>query len=86
MEHLTATRRRLLAAGLVGGVGAVAGCLGTDDGADRSGGVGPELGLSLSQIDGPLRDRYVRDRDAPADAWDEAALDAVLAGERYTTR
>ena len=86
MVELAYSRRRLLAGALAGGVGAVAGCLGTGDDGDPSGGDGPELGLSLSRIDGPLRDRYVRDRDDPPEGWDEAALDAALADERYATR
>lgn len=83
MDEFTPSRRRLLAGVLAGGIGAAAGCLGTggDDGPD-----GAELRLSLSRVDGPLRDRYVRDRDEPEGRWDEAALDAALAGEPYTTQ
>lgn len=87
MADLTTSRRRLLAGALAGGVGAAAGCLGAgNDGGDPSGGDGPELRLSLSRVDGSLRDRYVRDRDDPPREWDEAALDAALAGESYTTQ
>lgn len=85
MDGLTPSRRRLLAGAVAGGVGVVAGCLGTDED-DSSDGDGPELGLSLSRVDGSLRDRYVRDRDDPDERWDEAALDAALAGEEYATR
>jgi len=85
MDELTPSRRRLLAGAVAGGVGVVAGCLGTD-GDDPSDGDGAELRLSLSRVDGSLRDRYVRDRDDPDERWDEAALDAVLADESYTVR
>ena len=86
MDELVPSRRRFLAGAVAGGVGAVAGCLGTGGDGGDPGGDGPELGLSLSRIDGPLRDRYVRDRDDPPEGWDEAALDAALADERYATR
>lgn len=85
MDGLTPSRRRLLAGAIAGGVGAVAGCLGTTDD-DPGDGDGATLRLSLSRVDGSLRDRYVRDRDNPAERWDEAALEAALAGEQYTTR
>ena len=85
MDGFTPSRRRLLVGAIAGGVGAAAGCLGTiDDESDD--GDGATLTLSLSRVDGSLRDRYVRDRGAPAERWDEAALDAALAGESYTTQ
>ena len=92
MDELAPSRRRLLAGALAGGIGAAAaGCLGTggdgDPGDDDPGdGDGPELRLSLSRIDGSLRERYVRDPDDPPEEWDEAALDAALAGESYATQ
>ena len=85
MVELMPSRRRLLAGAFAGGVGAVAGCLGTGDDGDDAGD-GPELRLSLSRVDGSLRDRYVHHRDDPPEGWDEAALDAALAGESYTTQ
>ncbi|VTT86152.1 hypothetical protein DM2_2190 [Halorubrum sp. DM2] len=85
MDELTSSRRRLLAGAVAGGIGVVAGCLGTDSD-DPSDDGGAELGLSLSRVDGSLRDRYVRDSDDPAEEWDEAALNAALAGEEYTTQ
>ena len=86
MDELAPSRRRLLAGVLAGGIGAAAGCLGTDADADPNGGDGPELRLSLSRVSGSLRDRYVSDRADPPEGWDEAALDAALGGERYTTQ
>ncbi|WP_096392921.1 hypothetical protein [Halorubrum trapanicum] len=87
MYELAPSRRRLLAGALAGGIGAAAaGCLGTGSDGDADDGDGPELRLSLSRIDGTLRDRYAHDRDDPPEGWDEAALDAVLAGESYTTQ
>ena len=85
MDKSTPSRRRLLAGVVAGGVGAVAGCLGTTDD-EPSDGTGATLRLTLSRVDGSLRERYVRDRDSPAERWDEAALDAALTGESYTTR
>lgn len=91
MVELAPSRRRLLAGALAGGFSAAAGCIGTGDsmgadGGDPNGGDGAELRLSLSRVDGSLRDRYVHDRDDPPEGWDEAALDAALAGESHTTQ
>ena len=86
MDELAPSRRRLLAGALAGGISAAAGCLGGGGDADPSEDDGPELRLSLSWIDGSLRDRYAHDRDDPPEGWDGAALDAVLAGESYTTQ
>jgi len=85
MTELAPSRRTLLAGAVAGGLGAVAGCLGNDDD-EQSGGDDPMLSLSLSRVDGTLRDRYVRGREDPPNHWDEAALDAVLADEPYTTQ
>ena len=85
MVELASSRRRLLAGALAGGIGAAAGCIGTDAD-DPSDGDGPELRLSLSRVDGSLRDRYVHGRDDPPEEWDEAALDDALADESYTTQ
>ncbi|QUO46572.1 hypothetical protein [Halorubrum ruber] len=85
MDELASSRRRLLVGALAGGIGAAAaGCLGTESDGDAAD--GPELRLSLSRVDGSLRDRYVHSRDDPPEEWDEAALNAVLAGESYTTQ
>jgi hypothetical protein len=85
MDGLKPSRRRFLAGAVAGGVGAAAGCLGiTGDESDDSDGA--TLTLSLSRVDGSLHDRYVLDREAPADRWDEAALDAAVAGDSYTTQ
>ena len=86
MDGLAPSRRRLLAGAVAGGFGAVAGCLGTGDDEDATDGDGAKLSLSLSRVEGSLRDRYVRDRADPPDRWDEAALDAALADEPYMTQ
>ena len=87
MDDLTSSRRRLLVGALAGGVGAAAaGCLGTDSDGDAGDGDGAELRISLSRVDGSLRDRYVHSRDDPPEEWDEAALDAALADESYATQ
>lgn len=92
MDELSPSRRRLLAGALAGGIGAAtAGCLGIgSDGdagdGDAGDGDGPELRLSLSRVDGSLRERYVRARDDTPETWDEAAVDAALADESYTTQ
>lgn len=86
MDELAPSRRRLLVGALAGGIGAAAGCLGTSDDGDGGDSDGAELRLSLSRIEGSLRDRHVRDRDDPPEGWDEAALDAALAGESYATQ
>jgi hypothetical protein len=79
------SRRHFLAGGLAAGVAASAGCLGSGDsvlGEDT----GSELTISLSRVDGPLRDKYVRESADPADHWDEQALKAALNDERDTTQ
>ncbi len=85
MRDFSLSRRALLASGLAAGITASAGCLGfVDDRASEDTGI--ELTLSLARIDGPLRDRYVHERDDPDDTWDDQALDAALNDEQYTTQ
>lgn len=86
MDEPTPSRRRLLAGAVAGGVAAAAGCLGIGVDGDSEGGGGSELRLSLSRVEGSLRDRYVHDRDDPPENWDGAALDAAMADESYTTQ
>jgi hypothetical protein len=85
MDGLSLSRRRLLASGLAAGITASAGCLGFGSDTPREDS-GTELRLSLTGVDGPLRDTYVHERDDPDDRWDEQALDAALNGEQYTTQ
>lgn len=85
MHDGSLTRRQLLASGLAAGIGVSAGCVGfgsepANEDAET------ELTLALTRIDGPLRERYVHERDAPDERWDEQALDAALNDERYTTQ
>jgi hypothetical protein len=83
MHDVSLSRRRLLASGLAVGLTASAGCLGF--GNDTLGeDTGTELSLSLSRVDGSLRDRYVHESDDPGDHWDEQALGAALNDEQYT--
>jgi len=85
MRDLSLSRRRLLAGGLAAGLTVSAGCLGSGNssfGEDT----GAELTLSLSRVDGLLRDRYVREYGAPDDSWDEQALGAALNDEQHTTQ
>lgn len=87
MDDVTPSRRQLLASGLAAGLTATAGCLelgfGDEPGSEDD---GAKLTLSLARVDAPLRDRYVNERDAPDDHWDEQALDAALNGRQYTTQ
>jgi len=85
MHEFSLSRRRLLAGGLVAGLTATAGCLelGGDTGSDDA---EPKLTLSLTRVDGPLRERYVHERGDPDERWDEQALDAALNSTQYTTQ
>lgn len=85
MHDFTPSRRQLLMSGVTAGLAATAGCLGLGDN-PASEDAGTALTLSLSQIDDPLRSRYVREADDPGERWDEQALDAALNDEQYTTQ
>lgn len=85
MHDASLSRRQLLAGGLAAGISATAGCLGFDRGFENTDS-GPELTFALTRIDGPLRDRYVNEREQPDDSWDEEALTAALNDEQYTTQ
>ncbi|SFG07783.1 hypothetical protein SAMN04488063_1353 [Halopelagius inordinatus] len=86
MPSSNPTRRRVVAAGGLGLVASLAGCSlnRRTDGDD--GGTSRQLALSLSRLDGSLRERYVADLTETEPAWDEAAFDAALDGEEFTTR
>lgn len=78
------TRRQVIAAGGVSVSALIGGCtdlLGRRD--ERS---ATTLRLSLSAMDGPLRERYVEDLEATRPPWDEEAFAAALNGTAYTTR
>ena len=80
----TTTRRRLLAVGGLFAASALGGCsqalpTGSDDGTRR-------LVLTLTPLDGSLRERYVKNLTETHPPWDEAAFDAALAGENFTTQ
>ena len=89
MSDSRPSRRTFLSAGLVTAVAATSGCLdafgdegvlgGGDDGA-------PTLALELSREEGSLRDQHVVDLSETRIEWDEAAFEAALAGETYTTQ
>lgn len=85
MYDVSLSRRQLLASGLAAGISVSAGCSGltSNTGSEDS---ETELTLSLTQIDGPLRERYVHEPEDPDKPWDEQALDAVLNDEEYTTQ
>lgn len=51
-----------------------------------SGASSRRLALSVSPLDGPLRDRYVVDLTETRPPWDEAAFDAAVNGSAYTTQ
>jgi hypothetical protein len=84
MDGMLLSRRQLLAGGLAAGLTASTGCLGLgSDTAHEE--AGPELTLSLRRVDGPLRNRYVHDRESIDPRWDEQALEAAINDEQYTT-
>ena len=85
MHGVPLSRRQLLASGLVAGITAVSGCLGLGNYTASDQGE-TELSLSLTEIDGPLRNKYVHDREDPDDSWDEQALTAALNDGQYTTQ
>lgn len=85
MHNISVSRRQLLASGLAASLTASAGCL--SFGTNRLGqNSGTELTLSLTRVDGALRDRYVYVSEDPDDHWDLQALDAALNDEQYTTQ
>ncbi|WP_049937370.1 hypothetical protein [Haloplanus natans] len=86
---MDSTRRGLLAAGAVGGLSSLAGCLGAfggSDGALEGDGGGRGLQLVLSDAPTPLRSGYVVDFAETERPDDRAAFEAALAGEHYTSR
>lgn len=85
MHDISLSRRQLLASGLAAGISVSAGCAGFSS-VTASEDSETELTLSLTRIDGPLRDRYVHEHEDPDEQWDEQALDAALNDEQYTTQ
>lgn len=78
------TRRNLLTFCGLATVSSLSGCsrsdhFGTDNSSDY-------LVLSLSELDGSLRDRYVVDLTKTRPPWDEEAFNATLNGTTYTTQ
>jgi hypothetical protein len=87
MDDTSPSRRTVLAGGLAAAVGAVSGCLGDsvtsgpeDGGGDRV------LRLALDDAGETLRENAVVDPDETEPRWDEAAFEAVRAGDAYTVR
>ena len=86
MSDLNPSRRRVLAGGLAAAVGAMSGCL------DGSVTAGPDdervrvLRLALDEVGETLRERAVVDPDETSPRWDEAAFEAVRAGDSYTVQ
>lgn len=78
------TRRQVIAAGGVSVSALIGGC--TDLLGRRDERPVATLRLSLSAMDGPLRERYVEDLEATRPPWDEEAFAAALNGTAYTTR
>lgn len=84
MPSTELTRRRALAACGLGLIASLGGCSQSspDGGEDAS----RKLSLSLSPLDGSLRERYVVDLTETRPPWDEVAFDAALNGTAYTTQ
>ncbi|RDZ62187.1 hypothetical protein C5B90_17700 [Haloferax sp. Atlit-12N] len=83
MPSETITRRRLVAAGSALLTTAISGCSQLRPASDTD---ARQLVLSLSPLDGPLRERYVVDLTETRPPWDEAAFNTTLDGEEYTTQ
>lgn len=83
MPSTQLTRRRFLQASSVLGATALGGCSrlqSTDRTTERA------LRLSLSEMGGTLRERYVVDLEETPVPWDEMAFDAALNGSSFTTQ
>ncbi|MFC7046098.1 hypothetical protein ACFQH6_12355 [Halobacteriaceae archaeon GCM10025711] len=77
------SRRQFLAAGAGLAATAASGCLGalgTDESATR------KLRLTVTPVDGSLRDRHVVDLERTRQPWDEEAFAAAVNGSTYTTQ
>lgn len=84
MPSTRSTRRQLLAGGSIALAAAVGGCADlVTQSTERS---PQQLELSLSERDGPLRERFVVDLAETDPPWDEEAFEAALRGESFTTR
>lgn len=76
-------RRTFLATAAGGVCAATAGCAGQLLGGDEN---GPTLELGLNHEGATLREQYVVDLSETTREYDEAAFEAAIAGERYTTQ
>ncbi|WP_231554205.1 hypothetical protein [Halobellus rufus] len=84
MPSTSTTRRRLVATGGALVTAALGGCSQPFTGRSETG--SRQLALSLSPLDGPLRERYVVDLTKTRPSWDEEAFNATLNGSTYTTQ
>jgi hypothetical protein len=81
------SRRTVLAGGLAAAVGAVSGCLGESVTSGPEDGDGDRvLRLALDDVGETLRENAVVDPDETEPRWDEAAFEAVRAGDAYTVQ
>ena len=84
MPSSNLTRREVLAFGGLATVATLGGCSQRYQfGKDES---SAHLVLSLSELEGSLRERYVVDLTETRPPWDEEAFNATLDGTTYTTR
>ncbi|WP_280588345.1 hypothetical protein [Halorubrum sp. Boch-26] len=87
MSDLNSSRRRVLAGALAAALGAMSGCL---DGSVTAGPGDSErvrvLRLAVDEVGETLRERAVVDSDETSPRWDEAAFEAVRAGDSYTVQ
>ena len=84
MSSKKLTRREVLTVGGLASAGALSGCsqlyrFDNDEPVDH-------LVLSLSELEGSLRSRYVADLTKTRPPWDEEAFNAALNGTTYTTQ
>ncbi|WP_336021597.1 hypothetical protein [Halobellus salinisoli] len=84
MPSIPTTRRQVVATGGALLTATLGGCSQTLT--RRSETDSRQLSLSLSSLDGPLRERYVVDLTETRPSWDEAAFNATLNGSTYTTQ
>lgn len=86
MSGFSLSRRQAVAAALVGGIGASAGCMSFGDETDLTGNRSErQLKLTLAEH-GPLRERFVVSLSETDLDWDEEAFNTTLDGDQYTTQ